>query len=281
MSSIILQGRPGSGKTTLAAMFRKLKHPVLKKNYIPLILDLDKKARDMENLREAIKNGEIRIWTPTKPLSQGSLAQLASNPMKNAPKQQPEGYLEIAEKIDELRDNPPDDYELVIPILDSATRLDAHLRWLIKYFEQRGKGQQSSAASKKNKVVAISDKLDWDGYDAILENYTTFFGEFFDSLRSVGYPHRIVNMHVKEDEDPETHIIEQRPLLSGSFREQIASFADEVWFCHVFLPNKNMSPEYKVITAPVTGIKHARTSRGLKVEEMANIETLFAQREDL
>jgi hypothetical protein len=277
MSSIILQGRPGSGKTTLAATLRKVKLPD-GRPLIPLFLDLDKKIPEMESMRQLLEEGLIQVWTPRKGLSEALLSQLAHEPMKTAPKVQPQGYLEIAEKIDQLRDQPPEDFEQVVPILDSATRLDDHLRTLIKYFVKKGGGAKEPG-KKKAGGEGDADRLGFDGYEALLDNYTTFYDEFFNSLKKVGYPHRLVTMHVKEDWNKEREEWDKRPLLTGQYRERIAGMTDETYICQIYQPSESMDPQYQVLTSPVRGYKHARTSRGLKTIEKADFENLFASKE--
>ena len=248
MSSIFIYGRPGSGKTTLAASISKL-------GYRPLFLDFDKKVRTMKNLQPLIEAKQITYQEPTSTLSQESMKSRVQQGLKYWPRIQPKGYLELVDILTDLRENPPEDAHLIVPVIDSLSRVNEHLKRLIKHFQQK-------------------PKLDFDGWDAILVNYEELFSEFY-SLQPSIYPHCIMIAHAKDDTIEELKSVELKPLLDGQFKDKVGSSVDEQYYSYVEAVNKNQPAKYYILTKPVGKITQARTSRDLPTKVEADFSVIF------
>ena len=248
MSSIFIYGRPGSGKTTLAASISNL-------GYKPLFIDFDKKVRTMQNLQPLLNQGKISYQEPESRLSRESMKLRVQQGLRYYPKIQPLGYLELVDILTNLRENPCPEAHLTVPVIDSMSRVNEHLKRLIKYFQQK-------------------PKLDFDGWDAILVNYEELFSEFY-SLQPDIYPHCIMIAHAKDDTIEELRSIELKPLLDGQFKDKVGSTVDEQYYTTVEIANKNQQAKYRVYTKPVGKITQARTSRDLPTVVESDFSILF------
>jgi len=249
MGSFFISGKPGSGKTTLACSMVKL-------GYRVLLIDLDGKARTMYNLKPWIEDGSIEVIELESEMSESSLKQVALGGAKYFPKKQPQGYVEFTEIIDGLKDDPPEDHDRVVPVIDSMTRVNEHLKRLIKFFVKK-------------------PKLDFDGWDAVLNNYEELFTTFF-KLQPKIYPHCIVTAHIRDDYDESGALVQYKPLIDGQFREKAAGYVDEAYYCEVAATNRNQPAKFMVYTKPIGLIKHARSSRPMKTYVEADMEVLLS-----
>jgi len=175
--------------------------------------------------------------------------------MKYWPKIQPKGYLELVDMITDLQQNPPEDAYRTVPVIDSLSRVNEHLKRLIKHFLQK-------------------PKLDFDGWDAVLVNYEELFSEFY-SLQPDVYPHCIMIAHAKDDTIEELKTSELKPLLDGQFKDKVGGCVEEQYYCEVEVFNKNQPARYKVLTKPVGKITQARTSRDLPTQVEADFSVIF------
>lgn len=248
MSSIYLYGPPGTGKTTLAASLTKL-------NYIPLFIDFDHKIKTMKNLQEQRKKGLIRVLECPYPVNGESLKSQVSQIMKYYPKINPKGYVWLAETLDNLQTKPPKDHERVVPVIDSLSRVNEHLKSLIK-------------------CVGKQAKMEFNGWDAVLTNYETLFDTFY-GLQPGIFPHCVIISHSKDDKDEVLNRVESRPLIDGSFRDKAGSYVEEMYYTRVTMLNEHQPAKFEVLTKPNSRVLHARSSRDLGNVEIADFEVLF------
>lgn len=244
MSSIMLYGRPGSGKTTLAASMTNLGYKVH-------FIDVDRKIKNMANLKERINSGMITVQEIESPIDTQSLKQRATSGLKSYPVSMPRGYLEMVEIIDNIEEDPPENTVLV---LDSLTRVNEHMKSMLKYH--------------------CKGKLDFSGWDAVLGNYEALFDAFY-ALQPNIFKHCIIIAHSKDDQDPILQIIESRPLIDGQFRDKAGSYVEEMFFTFVDVPNKQAVPKFLCYTKPTGRILHARSSRDLPVVVESDFEVIF------
>lgn len=232
---IALQGRPGSGKTTMAATMTKL-------GYHVHFIDLDEKIKTTHNLKELLGEGKISYVECPHPLNERSLSDMARLDLKKQfPTVSPKGYIWLCEYIEEL----PNLFEGrtdVIPVIDSLSSLNRHLKNLMRFY-------------------AKAPKLGFDGWDVILQNYQALF-DTIKSMTPKPFPHFIINIHVRDDiiKDGEDTRVESRPFLDGQFRDELASYLEEFYFLEVETFGKIGTPKYVAYTKPVQGIKIARSS---------------------
>ena len=246
MSSIFIYGRPGSGKTTLAASMTKL-------NLHVHFLDMDRKIPLMKNLQQQLEQEQLTYWQPQSPLVEESLREIAQSALKYYPRRQPKGYLELVDQLEHLKQHPQGD----VLVLDSISRVNEHLKRLLKFFQRK-------------------PKLDFDGWDAILNNYEELFSEFY-RLQPEPYKHCIIIAHAKDDTIEELKTSELKPLLDGQFRDKVGGYVEELYFATVEATNPHQPAKYWVVTKPVGKITQARSSRPLPTRAPADFSLLFKQ----
>lgn len=269
MGAYLLVGKPGSGKTTLACS-------MIKVGYKVHIIDVDKKSRTMDNLKDYRESGMLDIHEIKSSLQELSLADMINaiqgqplvktqEGMKQigqyTPKVMPSGFLEVCEMVDNLKDHPPEDHENIVPVLDSITRVDEHLKRLMKFFAKR-------------------PRLGFDEYDAVLANYEELFDSFCHLQPDI-YPHVIVNAHIRDEYDENGVIVEWKPLFTGSFRDKAASYFDECYYLQVEALSKVGKPKYKAFTAPIGLAAHARTSLNIGSYVDADFESILGKKKEV
>lgn len=248
MSSIMIYGPPGSGKTTMAATFTKL-------GYHVHFIDVDRKIKTMRNLQPLLEEKKISFEEIEAPIDSGSLTARAKSGIQYKPVKTPQGYLEICEKIEVHESDPLENSKQCVLVLDALSRVNEHMKSFIKHHSKDG-------------IIAQP------GWGAILGNYESLFDTFY-RLQPDTYAHCIIIAHAKDDKDPILEMIESRPLIDGSFRDKAGSFVEEQYFTFVELPNKNMEPKFKCYTKPTGRIIQARTSRDLPVIVESDFSIIF------
>jgi adenylate kinase family enzyme len=236
MSSIFIYGRPGTGKSTLAASLVKL-------GYHVHFIDVDRKVETMKNLEKYIKDGSVTFQTLESPLVDGTLRQRVSLGPKAALLKQPKGYMELCDIIDayENRENIPEDAYRTVLVTDSLSRVTQHMRRLLKWF-------------KKGGDVTFHD------WDFVLMNYEEYFDKFYN-LQPHPFAHCIIIAHAKTERDEILQVPLYNPLIDGSMRDKASGHVEECYFTYTETSGPKTS--FLVRTKPDTRVMQARSSRDL------------------
>jgi hypothetical protein len=255
MSFIFLYGRPGSGKTTLAASMVKLG---LKVRFV----DIDDKVRMMVNLKPYLDNGMLQVTTIKAKLSQTNLREAIMTP-KVGLARQPQGYLEFCDIITGYEDLIAEGKDLgeQVLVVDSTTSMTEHMKRLIAHLQ--GKSH-----------------FTYDEWAIVLSNFEQFFDTMKGLLKSeehTGFEHVIIIAHETTERDEITGKIETLPFIEGQTRYKVGKYFEEVYYCMVDVPRAG-EPNYKVLT--VAGERYtARTSRDLPTYVISDFSVIFAKKE--
>jgi len=259
--NILLIGSPGAGKTTTACSGR---HP-------SLLIDVDKKASQMQNIRPLIEKGEVDILTLKSPLVADRLAYRAQNPDKG-PKLEPQGYYEIVNILNDILDGAEEYEKYNTIILDSLTRTVEHLKRLLVYHRAQGK------LGKKKKAGDQLDDMNWPSWGSYLANLEDLFGAML-TLEDKDF---ICTVHLKhdieKDEATKTYLDKGYwPMVDGQMREKLAGYFNEVYFCIVEPPSKvrKTGTQYLLRTQKASLYSCARTSMQLSELEEANLLKIY------
>lgn len=254
MSSILLWGPPGTGKSTLAASMTGL-------GYHVHFIDLDKKVRTMKNLEPLLKSKKISIHELQSPLLETTLSQRLKLGPKQPPLKSPKGYLEMADYIDKLQQQ---DYsslpEGVTPantvlVLDSLTRATQHMKRYLYFLQKK-------------------TYLEFGEWSFVLMNYEELFDSFF-GLQPDSFAHCIITAHAMTEKDEQIQTIEAKPMVDGQMRDKISGYVDECYYTMVEAKGQAKAM-FKVQTKPSGRVTQARSSRDVATFVDADFSKIFA-----
>lgn len=265
MSSIIIYGPPGTGKTTLLSTLCEC-------GYIPYVFDADKKIHSMDNLKKYVESGRLRVYEPKAKLNDGSLRSRILLGSKAKINKQPQGYLELVDWVTALQEEPPEDHDVIVPCVDSATRVLEHLTRMILH------------------IQGVS-KMGFDEYKFLLSNLEELFDSFFSLQTSPGedeegnelppvYPHAILTAHTQTEKDELLGKIKILPRIDGSMRDKIGSYVSEMYYTGVEVNGEDVN--YFVQTKPIGMVDQARSSmEGVETYMPSDFCEIFKMKKDL
>lgn len=221
----LLISPPGWGKTTAACSGKK---PIFE-------IDIDGKARQMENLKSMIKNGELVVYDMKNPLLSGRLSDRAKDPNKPI-KEMPKGYIEIVDLLNDIIDGTIDwgIYNLTQPpqtvVLDSLTRLCEHMTRLLIY--HRGQGKFGKIKEQTAKDIDMNWPS-WGSYKSNLEELfdavTKFMPEDTDFI-CTAHQKEMTETQFAGTPAESTVVTGYKPLVDGQMRDKLAGYFNEVYY---------------------------------------------------
>lgn len=242
MSSIILWGPPGTGKTTMALTMTKLGYKVH-------VIDADNKLHKMENAKALLASGQVIQYPINDKLVEDSLKSRILHPGQ-APLKQPQGYLNVVDLITKFELHPEETFLEGVIVLDSMSRVEEHLKRLI------------CNVQKKN-------TFEFTEWGILKNNYEELFSAFYN----LPFKHQIIIFHSQVEEDQITGSKQFKPLLDGQTKDKVGKDVEEMYFMSI--GGTKDKPEYQITTRPLGRVQQARTSRDLKTVEPADFSIIF------
>jgi hypothetical protein len=241
--SCLLIGPPGAGKTTMALTAPK---PIV-------VLDVDNKLHKMVNAEDKMKSGAVIQWAINEPLTEVTLARLASFDPGQAAKvtmQRPKGYIQLADMIDKLVETKCmiDGKKIATVVLDSYTSMNEHLKRLLM---------------AANGTTTMTLPL----FGTALTNFETLNNTLLRLPANV-----IIICHEQVDKDELTGKITYNPLIDGSMKAKIGKDFEEVYYLEKTVIGDKV--KYEALTVG-NSMKSCRTSRVLPAKVNPNFEEIY------
>lgn len=245
MFSTLLIGPPGCGKSTAASTAPT---PIL-------YLDMDQKVMKMNNIADKVKSGDILIWTPEEKLFNGKLSSFvssATDPQAKVTQQRAQGYIKLAQIIDELeqKDCVYKGMKVKTIVLDTFTSTEEHLKRLLM---------------SANGVVTISQPL----WGTVLTNNENLISALLSLKANI-----IIIAHEQAVKDDLTGKITYTPLISGQFKDKIGKDFEEVYFMEKTV--KDNKAIYEMLTVG-SSMKACRTTRDLGARVEPDFSKLYGK----
>lgn len=248
--SYLLIGVPGIGKTTAACT---CEHPTL-------IIDIDCKAKKMENIRHLIKSGDVVIHPVKIPLVTDSFRERAMHPDGKI-KKQPEGYLYTVDLLNRILEGDEEFAKYNTIVLDSLTRLVEHMKRLLVYLRGQGKFGKKSDGD-----------MNWPSWGSYLSNLEELFTEVVQMDKNfICTAHEKLEVEHDDFTDTDT-ILGHWPMVDGQFMKKMSGYFDECYF----LTTSYTKAKGSVFQFKTRGNKFcARTSLNLAESVPADIKQLW------
>jgi DNA polymerase III delta prime subunit len=252
--SYLFYGPPGTGKTTLAMQHKK---PKPKRGNKKLVLDVDNKLHEMENLEPKILEN-IAVWSCNELLLPGGIEYITVDPKRKDPtlgKSQgpkPRGFLRQVEITNELlRLADKGEYPYDCTILDSGTRTVDHLIALVLWTHGHG---------------SMTETL-WGVFGQNFNNYLQGF------LRLPG--DKIVIFHERHvtKRDKEGNVYEEftRPSCPGQQGLNLGSYFSEAYY----FKGRSVTDEKYYIQTGADTVVYARTTKGLGYKQVIDPARIY------
>ena len=234
MSSCLLIGPPGSGKTTAACT---APGPVG-------VIDFDYKLHKMDNIKHLLQNGQVIQIPINQPLSMMGLRRLATakhETAKDLVQQRPQGYLDFVDVMEALeKDCTWGGVKLKTVVIDSYTSLQEHLKRMIM-----------AANSKSSMTLPL--------YGVLLSNLEEVNNTLVRMPINV-----IVVAHEKADKNELIGNITYKAMVEGQMADKIGKDFEEIYFMQKVISGDGAkaTAKYEMMTLG-DSMRSARTSHNL------------------
>lgn len=257
--TVLLQGPPGCGKTTMGCLTAK-KKPVH-------VVDVDRKIAGQANLAEAIASKALSFWEVSEPLVEVALArrvqELATNTKMTKP---PRGWLKFAELVDALPVDPVSKAAGTW-MVDSFTFLSSHLLRHIMFVSDNRSGNMrpqdwgSLLQMMQEALTILMDLAREHDKDLIITVH--------EAISEMPVPGGKVMLKQQGDMKTRDYVgpmnLRVKAAIQGQFGLEMGRFFNEAYALSVEMENDK--PKWVCRVKP-DGVRDLRTSFDVKGEEV-------------